>query len=435
MVKSEFSPAEAAVRRLSRIAFAIVLVAGSGIGVLAATTKISGAVIAAGTLVVDSYVKPVQHLKGGIVDRVAVKNGDAVKAGDLLVHLEDTQIKANLGVVTKRSNELMARMARLRAEQDGRNSIEFPPELLAQSNHDAVIDMISGEERLFAERSASRAGRKMQLHEQIDQLNQQCEGLEAQVASRRRQIEFINKELEGQHKLLDQGIVSVSRVYALEREGSSLSGELGSFLAKIAETKGKISETQLQIIQIDDDRRSEVSDQLRQAESDAGEYAERMIVAEDELKRIDIRAPQGGIVHQLAVHVRGAVIAPGETVAQIVPDADVLTAEIKLSPRDIDQVAIGQTVVLRFSAFAQPGTPDVNGEISQVSADLTVDQHSNSSFYLVRVKIAPEEWQRLGRRAVPGMPIEAFIQTGSQPAFAYFAKPLTDQIHRAFKEE
>ncbi len=435
MSRPDFSPAEAAVRRLSRIALAIVLVVGGGIVVLATTTRISGAVIAGGTLVVDSYVKPVQHLKGGIVDVIAVRNGDSVKAGDLLIRLDDMQIKANLGIVAKRLHELAAQMARLRAEQDDKSMIDFPPDLLAETGDLEVAAMVAGEQRLFEERNASRTGRKLQLRQQIEQLNQQSEGLAAQVASRRREIEFIDKEVASQYKLLDQGIVSVSRVYALEREGASLSGELGALLASIAETKGKISEIELQIIQVDDERRSEVSDQLRQAQSEAREFAERLIAAQDELRRIDIRAPQAGIVHQLTVHAAGAVVAPGETVMQIVPVADTLTAEMKLYPRDIDQVVVGQKVVLRFSAFAQPGTPDVNGEIEQISADLTVDQHTGNGYYLVRAKVAAGEWQRLGRHAVPGMPVESFIQTGSQPAIAYFAKPLLDQIHRAFKEE
>jgi HlyD family secretion protein len=186
--------------------------------------------------------------------------------------------------------------------------------------------------------------RKPQLRERIEQLKQESEGLSAQEHGKRQEIALIEKELSSLQRLFDQGLVPANRVYALQREAASLTGELGSLVANEAQTKGKVTETELQIIQIDDDHRSEVSDQLRQAESDTGEFSERLVAAEDDLQRIDIRAPQGGIVHQLAVHASGAVIAPGEAIMQIVPDRDALVAEVKLSPTDIDQVSIGQAV-------------------------------------------------------------------------------------------
>lgn len=429
------TPATTSVRRISRLAMATIVFLGGGIGLLAATTKISGAVIAEGTLVADSYTKPVEHLKGGIVDSVNVKNGDLVKAGDILIRLDDTQIKASLSIISKRSNELTARIARLRAELDGESVIQFPANFRALADEYDIVDLIAGESRLFAERMASRTGRELQLRQTIGQLEKQVEGLEAQAESKRRQISLLSRELAVQQKLLQQGAISGGRVFQLEQDEAGLSGELGALTARIAETRGKISETELQIIQIEDDWRSEVSDALQQALGDVGEYQERLAAVSDELARVDIRASQSGIVHQLSVHVRGTVVAPGETLAQIVPDADLLTAEIRLSPRDIDQVVIGQRVVLRFSAFASPGTPDVNAEISHVSPDLTVDPSTGVGYYLVRATVSPQEWRRLNRRAVPGMPVEVFVQTGSQPVLAYFAKPLTDQMNRAFKEE
>jgi HlyD family secretion protein len=428
--------AEKAIRRLTMIALTAVVLLVGVLGGLAATTQLSGAVIASGTLVADSYVKPVQHLKGGTVGELFVKNGDRVEAGQILVHLDDTQTLASLAIVSKRLNELAARSSRLQAERDAKDVIAFPAVLLASAGTPDIAAMIDGETRLFNDRRSSRMGKKAQLKERIHQLTQEADGLSAQEDGKRKAIEIIGKELASLQPLLEQGIIPATRVYALQRDAADLTGQLGSLVASTAETKGKIAETELQIIQIDDDQRSEVSDQLRQAQSDTGEYSERLIAAQDELKHIDIRAPQAGIVHQLAVHSPGAVVAAREAIMQIVPDQDALTPEVKLSPQDIDQVTVGQSVALRFSAFSQRNTPELNGTVTQVSADLTTDQRTGQSYYSLRVKVPEDEWLRLGKLSpIVGMPVEAFIQTGERTALAYLTKPFMDQVFRAFKEE
>ena len=279
-------------------------------------------------------------------------------------------------------------------------------------------------------------GRKAQLEERVRQLAQQADGLQAQQDGKRQALAIIEKELASLQPLLEQGIIPATRVYALQRDKADLTGELGSFLASAAEVNGKVAETRLQIIQVDDDQRTEVSDQLRQAESEIGEYSERLTAAEDELKHIDIRAPQTGVVHQLMVHAAGAVVTPGEAVMQIVPSADALTPELKLQPQDIDQVAVGQAVTLRFSAFSQRTTPELNGEITKVAADLTTDQRTGQSYYSIRVFVSQDEWKRLGSLTpLAGMPVEAFVQTGERTALAYLTKPFADQVARAFREE
>ncbi|PZM15068.1 HlyD family type I secretion periplasmic adaptor subunit [Rhizobium tubonense] len=428
--------AEKAIARLTLTALAAVFLLVGVLGGLAATTHLSGAAIASGTLVVDSYVKPVQHLKGGTVGEIFVKNGDRVAASQILVHLDDTQTLANLGIISKRLSQLAARSSRLTAERDGKDGIAFPTELAAASGAPEIAAMIDGETRLFNDRRASKIGKKAQLMERIHQLAQEADGLNAQQDGKRSAIEIIGKELADLQPLLQQRIIPATRVYSLQRDAADLTGQLGNLVASTAETKGKIAETELQIIQVDDDQRTEVSDQLRQAQGEAGEYSERLIAAQDELKHIDIRAPQAGIVHQLAVHAPGAVITPGEAIMQIVPSQDALTPEVKLSPQDIDQVRSGQSVVLRFSAFNQRDTPELNGIVTGVSADLTTDQRTGQSYYSLRVKVPDEEWLRLGNLApVAGMPVEAFIQTGDRTALAYLTKPFTDQVARAFKEE
>lgn len=436
MNTAEAPIAEKAVRRLTLMALTMIVLLVGVLGGLAATIHLQGAVIASGNLVVDSYVKPVQHQRGGTVGTVFVKNGDNVEAGQTLVHLDDTQTRSNLAIITKRLNELSARHARLVAERDGIPEIVFPSEMVAKRKEMEIAAVLDGEQRLFHDRQSSRLGRKAQLEERIRQLAKQAEGLQAQQDGKRQAIAIIEKELGSLQPLLEQGIIPATRVYSLQRDAADLTGELGSFIASAAEVSGKIAETRLQIIQVDDDQRTEVSDQLRQADSEIGEFSERLVAAQDELDHIDIRAPQKGIVHQLTVHAAGAVVAPGEAIMQIVPNTDVLTPELKLSPQDIDQVAIGQPVTLRFSAFSQRTTPELNGEIVRVSADLTTDQRTGQSYYSIRISVPETEWQRLGKLVpLAGMPVEAFVQTGERTALAYLTKPLTDQVFRAFRED
>jgi HlyD family type I secretion membrane fusion protein len=436
MTEKASSSTDFAIRRLSLLVVAAILLLFGVMGGLAAATRIAGAVVASGSLVVDSYVKPVKHLKGGIARAILVKNGDHVAAGQVLVRLDDTQTRANLSIIRKRLNELSARTARLEAERDGGEDIVFPNELLSSADDAGVAAIIAGERRLFRDRQASREGQKSQLHERIQQLKQEIEGLVAQEEGKRREIGLISKELGSLQGLLDQGIISATKVYSLQRESASLNGDLGNLVSSIAQTRGKIAETELQVLQIDADRSSEVSDQLRQAESDSGQFAERLTAAEDDLKRIDIKAPQAGIVDQLSIHAEGAVVSPAEAILQIVPDKDALVAELKLPPQDIDQISVGQAVSLRFPAFNQRITPELNGHVDTVSADLVTDQRSGQSYYVVRARVAKQEWERLGALTpLPGMPVEAFLQTGERSVLAYLTKPMTDQIRLAFRED
>jgi len=305
--------AERAIRRLALVALAAVLVLVGVLGSLAATIHLNGAVIASGTLVVDSYVKPIQHLKGGTVGEILVRNGDKVEAGQVLLRLDDTQARATVSIVSRRLRQLAARTARLSAERDGRETFAFP-DLVKQAPPEERETLMQGEQRLFEDRRASLSGQVAQLRERIRQLGQQADGLVAQQEGKRQAIEIIGKELASLEPLLKQGIIPATRVYALQRDAADLTGELGNLVASAAEVKGKIAETELQIIQLGDDRRSEVSDQLRQAQSDTGEYAERLVAVEDDLKHIDIRAPQAGIVHQLSVHASGAVVQAGAAI-------------------------------------------------------------------------------------------------------------------------
>ena len=407
-----------------------------GVGSWAATTDISGAVIAPGVLVVDSYVKKVQHPTGGIVGEILARNGDQVKAGDLLLRLDDTVTRANLAIITKGLTELAARKARLEAERDGAETITVPDELASRSSDPQVAHVIAGERQLFALRQTARAGQKAQLRQRIAQLKEEIEGLRLQVDAKSREIELIQRELKGARELWQKNLMPITKLTTLEREATRIEGEKGQLISTIARAKAQMAETELKIIQIDQDLASEVAKELREIDAKVGEFVERKVAAEDQLKRVDIRAPQGGIVHRSTVHTVGGVINASDPIMLIVPKADHLTVEAKVDPKDIDQLLLGQEGMLRFSAFNQRTTPQITGTLSQISADITTDERTGQSYYTVRVALSADEISRLGDRAlVPGMPVEVFVKTGDRRVLSYLVKPLSDQITRAFREQ
>ena len=412
----------------------IALVLTGGIGGWAATTELSGAVTAAGSVVVDSSVKKVQHLTGGIVGDLLVREGDRVRAGDTLVRLDETVLRAGLAIYTKGLDEMRARKARLTSERDGADVVVVPPELPGNASLE-FSQALDSERKLFDLRRAARQGQKSQLRQRIAQLDDEVRGYAALQQAKAEEIELIQRELIGVRTLWQKNLIQINRLTVLEREAARLKGELAQSIASTAQVRGKITEIELQIIQIDQDLSSEVAKELREIDGKIGEYIERKVTAEDQLKRVDIRAPQSGVVHQLSVHTVGGVVSPADPVMLIVPEADVLTVEAKISPTDIDQLYVGQAASLRFSAFNQRTTPQVQGTISRISADVTSDQRTGQNFYTARVLIPPEEMARLGTaRLLPGMPAEIFAKTYDRSVLSYFIKPLSDQIVRAFRE-
>ena len=414
---------------------AVVAVLAGGLGGWASTQQISGALIAPGQIVVESNVKKVQHPTGGVVGELLARDGDVVKSGQVVVRLDDTVTKANLAIVTKNLDAAMARAARLEAEQRGLDKINFPKQLTDRAGEPDVAAVIASETKLFEVRVSGRAGQKSQLHERITQLNQEVEGLAAQARAKEQEIALVQQELTGVRDLYEKHLVQISRLTTLERDAARLNGEHAQYLAARAQTRGKITETELQIIQIDRDVVSEVSKDLRETNDKIGELIERKVTAEDQLRRVDIRAPQDGIVEQLSAHTVGGVITAGDAIMLIVPQADDLQVEAKVNPQDIDKLQVGQKTLLRLSAFNQRTTPELNGVVSRVSPDVTIEQRSGQSYYTIRVSMPPEEVARLGDvKLIPGMPVEAFVQTGERTLISYLMKPLSDQLMRAFRE-
>jgi HlyD family secretion protein len=406
-----------------------------GVGGWAGTTQLSGALIASGQIVVESNVKKVQHPTGGVIGELRVRDGDRVKAGDIVARLDQTVTRANLAIVTKGLDELFARKARLAAERDGSSAIVFPDPLTGRSNEPEIAQIMDGERSLFELRRTSRLGQKAQLREQEGQLNEEIVGMLAQQKAKKKEIELINRELDGVRDLYKRNLVQLTRLTQLEREATRVEGELAQLVAAVAQAKGKIAENELKVIQIDQDLSSEVAKELREIDGKIGEFVERKITAEDQLQRVDIRAPQEGTVFQLSVHTVGGVISPGEAIMLIVPDADSLSVEAKVNPQDIEQVQLKQRAVLRFSAFNAATTPEIDGVVSRISADITSDQRTGQSYYTIRISIPPDQLTLLGDlKLVPGMPVECFIQTGERTVISYLLKPLRDQLMRTFRE-
>ena len=423
-------------RRHLVVAAAVVFILVVGVGGWGATAVISGAVVATGSLVVDSNVKKVQHPTGGIVGELRVRDGDRVHAGDVVVRLDETVTRANLAIVTKGLGELMARKARLESERDGRDTIIFPAQLVADAGDPDRAAAMDSERKLFDLRKTARSGQKAQLRERIAQLQEEIAGLTAQQIAKAKEIALIERELAGVRELWKQNLVQLNRLTALEREATRLDGERGQLIAAAAQAKGKIAETALQILQIDQDIASDVAKELREVDGKIGEFIERKVAAEDQLKRIDVRAPQDGTVFQLAVHTVGGVITAGDPIMLIVPEADNLSVEAKVNPQDIDQLQLNQKAILRFTTFNARTTPEIEGIVTRISADTSTDQRTGQSYYTVRIAMAADQVEGLGDvKLLPGMPVEAFVQTGDRTMLSYLMKPLHDQFVRAFREK
>jgi HlyD family secretion protein len=427
--------AKRSLRRHIMTTTAVAATVAASLGGWAMTTELSGAVVAPGSLVVDTNVKKVQHPTGGVVGELRVRDGDRVKIGDVVIRLDDTVTRANLAIVVKGLEELAVRQARLEAEREDEDRIDFQEVLASKTGDPYVSRLIAGEQKLFELRRSARLGQKAQLKERIGQLEKEIEGLTEQARAKKGEVELIQQELKGVRDLWQKHLVTISRLNQLERETVRIDGERGQVMANMAQARGKMTETELQIIQIDSDLRSEVAKELREIQGKVAELVERRVAAEDQLMRIDIRAPQSGMVHQLTVHTVGGVITASEPAMLIVPEADQLTVEVKLPPQNIDQVQIGQPAVVRFGAFNQRTTPELNGRVIRISGDIVQDQKTGATYYLIHIAIPLDEIARLrDLKLVPGIPVDAFIQTGERTVMSYLVKPLREQVVKAFRE-
>jgi HlyD family secretion protein len=415
-------------------------VAGLVLGLFgwAAFSPIKGAVIAPGFVAVDGKPAIIQHLDGGIVGEILVRDGAKVAAGDPLIRLNPTETDANREIVEVQLNETRARVERLKAERDGQDDISFPTDLLtAAASQPRVERAVSGQQKLFVARRDALRGNIAQLSERVRQANDQIQGSRALIQANRDQIEKLEQERVAKQRLVEQGYLARPAVFVLEREQLRLRGDIASRLSEIDRLQGLISETRKQIDQLERDRQAEVLTELRQAELEASGFREQLTAALAQAERVTITAPVSGTVHNLAITTTGGVIQPGLELMQIIPsDAD-LVVFTQVNPQDVDQVFLGQDVRVRLSAFNARTTPELYATVSRIAPDRIVDPTTGFPYYEVQVDIPPDQLARLNDRQelIPGMPAESFMQTESRTVLNYLLKPATDAMQRAGREE
>lgn len=430
------SESQRSLRRHSVMVVAMAILLIGNIGGWAATTTLSNAVVGEATVVIDDNVKKIQHLVGGIVSEISVSEGSHVNAGDVLLRLDGTSVKANLGIINSNLAQLYVRRSRLEAERLGQPSFSMD-ELQAKGvDLEGNKLLIDGEMQLFKTRQSSMVGRKKQLEEKMAQLDEEIKGDTIQLQAIDDATSLVNEELAATEELYEKKLVTMQKINSLKRQKADLDGSRGSRVAYRAQAEGKIAEIKLQVLQLDADQSAENSKDLTDVEGNIAEMEERRIAALDQLQRLDLKAPLSGRIYQLSVHTVGGVVTPGETLMLLAPDNRALTVEAKIATRNIDQVHVDQDVDIRFTAFDQRSTPEVQGKVLSVSPDAITEERTGAKYYPVRIRPEPESLVKLqGMKLYPGMPAEIFIKVADRSVISYLTKPLTDQMKHTFREE
>lgn len=433
MQEEELKTDTAKLRTMGLLTFLFLFV---GLGVWSHFAKIQGAVIASGTVIISGQTKTIQHLDGGIVADILIKNGDHVTEGEPLILLESTELQVNHDITLNRLRETIAQRDRLYSERDGRSSIKWDTEIYDTLGIELLDSIKNGQNKLFDARQRAKSGQISQLEERKAQLQNQIDGLRAIMDSRRKQAATLQKELESLQGLLVNGYTSENRVFSVERQVEELSGQLAQNETEIARIKNSISETGLQISQIQKEFDREVFEQIREVDLALVDLRQQLVATKGQLDRVEILAPKSGVVHELSIFTKGGVITPGQPILQIVPDGSGMEFEALVPPQFIDEIKVGQDASLFFSAFNARTTPNINGVVDLVSLQTRVLENTGEPFYPVKVTISPEEIARLnGQELISGMPFEAFFTTKGRSPLNYLIKPLTDNLNRAGREE
>lgn len=407
-----------------------------GLGLWAVKTRLAGAIVSSGVIEVQSNRQVVEHPDGGVVGEIFVRDGDVVASGDLLLRLDDTFLSSEQTIVESQLFDLLARRARLEAERDGLTSEELAARLAeVQKEYDIDPDLIAGQQNLFDARLETLSKQDEQLRKQLVQIESEIAGTQAQLVSLRRQTELIAAELKDQQSLLSRGLTQNSRVLALQREEASLTGEIGKLEASVARLKGQIASTEIKIVELTATRREEAITTLRDVQAQVAELWERRLSLAERLARLEIRAPVSGTVYGSQVFALQSVIQPGEPMMYVVPQDTPLLVAARVDAIHVDQLHVGQSVALRFPAFNQRETPELEGQVNNVSADTFTDEQSGFTFYRAEVVLNDGEIDRLnGQELLPGMPVETLIKTDERTPLSYLVKPMADYFNRAFRE-
>jgi HlyD family secretion protein len=412
---------------------ALILLVG-GIGVWSVRTQISGAVIASGMIVVENNRQVVQHAEGGVVGTINARDGDSVLAGDLLLRLDDTLLQSELAVAELQLIELKARRARLEAERDAAEEITFDSDIAANPNA-AASEQIEGQRKLFIARRDTLQQELSQIEERVEQTGNQIAGTEAQLAALGIQQELITEELVDQETLLEKGLVQAQRVSTLRREAARLAGEIGMLTSNVAQLKGEIAAFEIEKLRLSGSRRESAIKELRDIQFRELELTEQRTSLLERLSRLDVRAPVSGIVYGSTVFAEKAVVRPADPLMFVIPQDQPLIVSARVEAIHIDQIHVGQTATLRFSAFNQRKTPEISGTVISVSADVLQDEVTGQTYYQVEVVPLADELPKLEEQVLlPGMPVEAYLRTDERTPISYLTKPFTDYFSRSFRE-
>jgi len=406
-----------------------------GFGTWAVMANISGAIISSGRVSVDSNRQVVQHPDGGVVTDILVREGDRVRAGDVMIRLDPVNLRSTSDILRDQLLEIATRSVRLVAERDETDTLTFPPDLLTAAADPSVAEMIKGQRNLFEARAESRARETEQLARRKDQISAQVDGIAAQSKALDLQLGFIREELDAQQSLLARGLAQAPRVLALQRNEAGLLGQVGEFSASVAELAGRATEIDLEILKLGTRARESAITELRDLSFRQIELSEQYRAIQERLMRLDITSPVDGIVYDLKVFAERSVIRPADPLLYIVPQDRPLVIQTQVDPIHIDQVYPGQPVTLRLPTFDARTTPEIFGQIVRVSPDAFVDQGTGLTYYQAEVLPNPGEVDRLnGQVLLPGMPVEAYLRTDDRTPLGYLIKPLADYFNRAFRE-
>ncbi len=423
-----------------RYSIAGAIATGALVGVLggwAAFADLAGAVIAPGEVRVASNRQVVQHRFGGSVAEILVRDGDVVRAGDVLLRLNDTRLKAERAILQRRLDGSRAQRARLVAESDNAATISFGVDLLARARRDPELaEIMSGQASLLAARSSTHREARAQLESRIDQIENEIDGFESQIAAGNGQGEIVRGEIRTLRGLYERGLTMRPMLVERQLEAAGIDRDLAAFASQIAGARSRIGENRIALARLNAERLEQIVTELRELEIRIPDLEDELSKIDDELSGIDVTAPVGGIVHGLSVHTPGAVIRPADPILAIVPSAERLIVEARVAPDSIDELHLDQTAMVRFSAFNARTTPELAGTVARVAADRTIDQVTGQPYYAVEVAVQPRELERLdGLTLIPGMPAEIFMRTAERTPLSYLLKPLTDHLRRAMREE
>lgn len=434
------TPGSGEVRSLkwhAAIALGAILLLGGGFVTFAALTDIAGAVVASGTVVVESYPKRIQHQDGGTVQAILVRDDDTVATGELLLRLDDTTIRANVALAESQLTEAVVEQARLIAELDGQANFDAPLSFSSSDlNADSSRPVVDAQRRMLVAELTARDRRVSQLDEQISQIGSEIDGLALQKQASEQQLAIVTKELSALGTLSDQQVVLASKVNDLSKQQAAQQGEVGRLLAAEAQARATIAERRFQIEQINSDFTTQTLAALKSAREAEARARQQLVAEGSRLARTEVRAPQAGVVHESIVHTVGGVITAGETLMEIVPVSDTLIVEIHVDPTDIDKVQSGQKVRLRLTSFEARSTPEIAGTIQAVSPDYVQEQQQRP-YYIATAQIDAAELRKLPQTAKlrPGMPVEGFVVTGQRSILSYLVHPFAEQLQLAFRED